>query len=62
MQGGGSVGNRRTWSLGLSCSSLLRACIIWVQGTGLKQFLVARSEIQTWVGKPRLLSSYRSRG
>jgi hypothetical protein len=33
MQGEGPVANRRAWSLGLSCSSPLRACIIWVQET-----------------------------
>ena len=51
MQGEGPVAHRRAWSLGLSCSSPLRICIMWVQGTELKQLWFARSEIQTWVGQ-----------
>jgi len=50
MQGEGPVANRRAWSLGLSCSSPLRACIILEQGTELKQFWFARSEAKIWIG------------
>jgi hypothetical protein len=57
MQGKGPVANRRAWSLGLSCSLSLRACIICVQGTELKQCWFTRSEIQTWVGQAATLES-----
>lgn len=56
MQGEGPVDHRRAWSLGLSGSLPLRACIIW-QGTELTQFWFARSEIQTWVGHSAALES-----